>query len=100
MLKLLLAIDLSKNSRAQTLGSNDTQTTNHAANTDIDKHTLLAISWTSPKSRKNSPNDNQPSISQKPRLYNEMLHTLNIIDRRLLRRIHSNSHGPNNTTET
>jgi hypothetical protein len=100
MFELLLAIDLGKNRRAQALGGNNTQPTNHAANANIDKHARLAIPWSGPKRSKNSTHDDQSGIDQKPRLDHKMLHALNVLHGGLLRSIHSNGDRSNDTTET
>lgn len=98
--ELRFAIDLGDDSRAQTLGSNNTQSTNHAADTDVDKHALLAIARAHPECSNQRPHDDDTRVSQKARRNDEMLHFLDIADRGLLRCIHGDHDRPDDTRET
>ena len=77
----------SNDSSTQTLGRNNAQSANETANGEIDKHALVAIAGTSPKSSKGTAYNDHSSVRQEPWCDDKMLHLLDIGGGRLFRSI-------------
>lgn len=72
------------NGSTKTLSRNDTQSADKAADGEIDKHALVAVAGTSPKSSKGTAYKDNSGVRQEARCDDKVLHLLNIGSRRLL----------------
>jgi len=77
----------SNDSSTKTLGRNNAQAANETANGEIDKHALVAVAGTSPKSSKGTAYNDHSSVRQEPWCDDKMLHLLDIGGGRLFRSI-------------
>ena len=99
MVELRCTADLRYNGGPETLGGDDAESTNPAANGDVRKHVLLPISRSYPEGDEETTEDYDAGIGQKPRSHDVFLHFLDVGHGRFLRGIQDDNDTAHNTEE-
>jgi hypothetical protein len=99
-LAAVLSRRLGDDGSTETLGCDDTQSSDQTANGDVHHHGFLAILRTEIERNENGCNNDDTCITQKARRNDPLLHVLNARDRRLLWCVHGNDDRSNNAIET
>lgn len=98
-LRRIRPVDLGQYRRTKSLCCYHTQTPNQAADAQVYQHTFLAVPRSRPESNHRSSYNQNTSIGEESRRYDEALHLLDGRNGALLRRIEDNDDATDDTVE-
>jgi hypothetical protein len=99
-LAAVLSRGLGDDSSTETLGCNDTQSSDQTADGDVHHHRLLTVLGTEPECNDNTCNDDDACIAEKAGRNDPLLHVLDARNRRLFGCIYCDNNRADDAIET